>query len=105
MSSCSLARLARPAWAEPQLLVKISRGIPPASGAILARVSSARNGEDETAAAVAAQTAVADVPIAAVVRPVRDSNAGPVALADLDMIAVIAATLVRRAVRSSSRKC
>ena len=100
MSFCFPARLARPALAAPQLLVKISRAIPPALGAILARVSNARNVEDVTAAAVAAQTAAAGVLIAAGVQAVRDSNAGPAALAVPGKIAVIAATLARRAVRS-----
>ena len=105
MSFCFPARRARPALAAPQLLAKISRVIPPASGAIPARDSSARNAEAVTAAAAAAQTAVADVPIAAVVQAVRDSNAGQAALAVRGTIAVIAATQVRRAGRSSSRKC
>lgn len=100
MSSCFPARLARPALPAPQLLVKISPAIPPALGAILGRAFSARNVEDVTAAAVAAQTAAAGVPIAAGVPAVRDSNAGPAALAVPGMIAVIAATLARHAVRS-----
>ena len=96
----------------PQLLVKISPAIPPALGAILGRAFSARNVEDVTAAAVAAQTAVAAVPIAVAIvvrtagaRVARDSNAVPAAPVDPGMIAVTAAIPARRAVRNSSAKC
>jgi len=105
MSSCFPARLAPHASAAPQPLGKISRVILPVSAAIRARVSSARNVAAVIVAAVAAQTAGADVPIAAVVLPVRDSNAVPAAPAVPGMIAVTAAIPVRRAVRSSSPKC
>lgn len=106
------AKPAPRASAAPPLLAKTSRVIPPASAAIPAPVSSVHSAEDVIAAAVAAQTAVAAVPIAAQIvvqtagaRAARDSNDAPAVPVDLDTIVVTAAIPARRAVRSSFPRC
>ncbi len=91
----------------PQRHVKISRVIPHALAATLARVSRDLCVVDVTAAAVVALTAVVDAPIvveiAAVVLLVRVSNAVPAVAPGTT--AVTAAIPGRRAVRNSSPKC
>jgi hypothetical protein len=104
MSSFYLAKLAPHASAALPLRAKTFRVIPPASAATPARASNAHSGEDEIAAALAAQTAVAVVPIAAAVQADRDSNGVPAVQADRATIEVTAIP-ARRAVRNSSRKC
>src|SRR5580692_6480177 len=107
MSFCFPVRLAPPVSAAPPLLAKTFLAIPRASAAILGPVSSAHSVVDAIAAAVAAQTAVAAVPIAAQIvvqtadaLPARDSNGAPAAPVVPGTIAVTAATPVRRAARS-----
>jgi hypothetical protein len=92
----------------PLLPAKTSRVIPPVSAAIPAHVSSARNAEGVIAAAAAAQTAGAVVPIVvqtAGAQAARDSNAVLAAQEVRGTIVVTAAIPVRRAVRNSSAKC
>ena len=90
--------------AVPVLLVKIFRAVPRASAATPVHVFSGPSvAADGTAAAVAAPTAGADVPIAADAPADRVSNAVP---ADRGMtVAIKAGIPVRRAVHSSFLKC
>lgn len=119
MSFCFQEKPAPRVSAALQLLAKISRVIPPASAAIPALVSSgltAAGAVDAIAAAVAAQTAVVDVPIEAQIavqtvvrtaagRPDRDSNVVRAVPVVPGTIVVIAAIPVRRVARNSFPRC
>lgn len=105
MSFYCQGRLVRRASAALQLRAKIFRVTPRASAAIRARVFSGLNVAVVIVAAAGARTAVAVVPIAAVVLPAHDSNAVPAVQAALGMIAVVAVFPVRRTARSSSPRC